>query len=58
MDSKNILVGVVAAAVINVASAASGNLVVEKQTQAAVMADLLNGITVVMARPECTIKKE
>lgn len=49
MSSKKILLGVAAVTVMNVASAATGSLVTEKQHQAAVMNDLLKGINVVMS---------
>ncbi|MBA2656770.1 MAG: hypothetical protein H0U70_07260 [Tatlockia sp.] len=55
MDAKKILMGV-AAAVVNVA-AASNPMAIEKQAQATTMTNLLNGITVVLKSPECTIKQ-
>ncbi len=55
MNSTKILTGVIAATIMNVASS-SGMVVIEKQNQAVMMNELLEGITVVMARPECTIK--
>lgn len=56
MDAKKILIGVAAAAVVNVASAANP-LLVEKQKQAETISKLLDGITVSIKMPECTVKQ-
>lgn len=56
MSSNKILASVIAATVLNVATASTPVLTLEKQKHAAVMNELLDGITVVMGRPECTIK--
>lgn len=58
MSSKNILLGVAAAAVVNVASASNVSFLIEKQYQAAVMNELLDGMAVVISHPECTTKPE
>ncbi|WP_019218393.1 hypothetical protein [Legionella tunisiensis] len=53
---QKILIGVATAAVVNVASA-SNALLIEKQQQAETISKLLDGITVSIKMPECTIKQ-
>ncbi|MBX9703499.1 MAG: hypothetical protein K2X39_05040 [Silvanigrellaceae bacterium] len=55
MNSKHVLAGVMAATVLNGASA-SNDVVAEKQVQAVVMTELLDGMSIRPTRPECTIK--
>ncbi len=56
MNPKKILIGVAAATAVSVASA-STPLVIEKQSQAATMSNLLKNISVVLKSPECSIKQ-
>lgn len=57
MSKNKILLGATIAAVVNVASASAPNIQHEKQLQAETMNKLLNGITVVLKNPECTVKQ-
>lgn len=58
MSPNKVLLGAAIAAVVNVASASSApSIQQEKQLQAETMNKLLDGITVVLRNPECTIKQ-
>ena len=57
MNTKNVLVGLLAATAVNAASATTLiNPTIEKQQQEKVMTNLLDGLTTVMGHPECTVK--
>lgn len=55
MNTKKVLVGLIAATAVSAASA-SINPIVEKQQQEKVMNNLLGGLTTAMSHPECTVK--
>jgi hypothetical protein len=55
MDTKKIFAAIVTAAAMTSASASNQQLI-EKKSQAEVISKLLNGFSIVMSHPECTIR--
>lgn len=56
MNTKKVLVGLIAATAVSAASASINPIIEKQQQQENVMSHLLGGLTTVMSHPECTVR--